>query len=681
MAHFYFENTPHGVRKDGTKLNTRTHAEYICREGEYAKMKDREEDLVFKTAGNMPEWADTPMDFWEAAELHRRKNGRAYREFRFALQEEFTLTENIELVEKLLIETGIHEQHAYTYAIHDKTAAFDAEHHNIHCHLMFSEKTIEKNRPLPAEKYFKQYAENTQGKPTQGYRTNAYFAQTETTVHLRKRWAELVNKKFAEKGLACRISEKTLYQQKLELIAAGKTEEAELLNRTPAPHLGKAYRNPVIMGKIHEQIQQTDQAADEDVPAQNPDFSTLDSQEQTIRLFANDVVIRQVARQIQQERQKLLQELANRQAEEEAERIVQEPYAITLEDIYGYAQKQANNFRQQAAQKLQEYLLLKRSIATEKQLHSQTEEQFLGQEYITAKGRYAALSQELSALEESAASLFGKTDQIDELALYAMQIEKIRKQRSQRSKQLYSFRRKIQGPEKEKFAQILSELTKENEQKILQAKAVYREYLQNKKQAVRYTELQDKLADEDHSLLIYSRQIPRLLNRSCRINGTQPVRSLQIIGYMGDSYALLNQPGQHATAIKIGDPITRGTVPRYQLTFQGLPDKKRTRWIVQNVQEDKDAQTKKAAVVHLYNRSQNPAQNVSPRQAPTRLHPAIEQAAQNREKIVADKIASIAGDMLEYKDRSGRFNLRWNEDSLRDKAVQDEQKIYQGWAL
>ena len=259
MAHFYFENTPHGVRKDGTKLNTRTHAEYICREGEYAKMKDREEDLVFKTAGNMPEWTDTPMDFWEAAELHRRKNGRAYREFRFALQEEFTLTENIELVEKLLIETGIHEQHAYTYAIHDKTAAFDAEHHNIHCHLMFSEKTMEKNRPLPAEKYFKQYAENTQGKPTQGYRTNAYFAQTETTVHLRKRWAELVNKKFAEKGLACRISEKTLYQQKLELIAAGKTEEAELLNRTPAPHLGKAYRNPVIMGKIHEQIQQTDQ--------------------------------------------------------------------------------------------------------------------------------------------------------------------------------------------------------------------------------------------------------------------------------------------------------------------------------------------------------------------------------------------------------------------------------------
>ena len=55
--------------------------------------------------------------------------------------------------------------------------------------------------------------------------------------------------------------------------------------------------------------------------------------------------------------------------------------------------------------------------------------------------------------------------------------------------------------------------------------------------------------------------------------------------------------------------------------------------------------------------------------------------ASEEPKIVADKIASIAGDMLEYKDRAGRFNLRWNEDSLKDKAVQDEKKIYQEWTL
>ena len=681
MAHFYFENTPHGVRKDGTKLNTRTHAEYICREGEYAKMKDREEDLVFKTSGNMPEWTDTPADFWEAAELNRRKNGRAYREFRFALQEELTLAENIELVEKLLAETGIQKQHAYTYAIHDKTAAFDTEHHNIHCHLMFSEKKIEKDRPLSAEKYFKQYAENTQGEPTQGYRTNAYFAQTETTIQLRKRWAELANDKFAEKGLSCRISEKRLHQQKLELIAAGKTDEAELLNRTPAPHLGKAYRNPAVMEKIHEQILQTNQAADESITTQDSDFSALNPQEQTIRLFANDVVIRQVARLIQQERQKLLQELADERARKDAENLVQEPYAITLDDIYCYAGKRANNYQQQAEQKLQEYLLLKRSLADEKQLRVMAENQMIGQEYLAAKKQYAAISQNLSVLETSAAALFGKKDKIDELAKCALQINELKKQRSQLGKQLYYFRQKIQGPEKEKFVHILGELTKENEVKILEAKAVYKEYLQSQKQTARYTDLLHKLADEDHSLLIYTEQIPRLLNRSCRINGTQPVRSLQIIGYMGDSYALLDKPGPQATAVKIGDPITRGTVPRYLLTLKGIPDKKHARWIVQNVQESKDAQTKKAAVVRLYNRSQNSEQNHPPQPPKKVSHPAIEHAVQNRKKIVADKIARITETVLQDKEKTGRFNLHWDEDRIKDKAVQDEQQIYQGWNI
>lgn len=45
MAHYYFENTPHGKRKDGTKLNTATHFDYISREGDYTNMKNRQEDL------------------------------------------------------------------------------------------------------------------------------------------------------------------------------------------------------------------------------------------------------------------------------------------------------------------------------------------------------------------------------------------------------------------------------------------------------------------------------------------------------------------------------------------------------------------------------------------------------------------------------------------------------------
>ena len=87
MAHYYFENTPHGKRKDGTKLNTAIHYDYISREGDYTNMKNRQEDLKITSFGNLPEWADNPHDFWENAEKHRNKpNGRAYREFKFALQ-------------------------------------------------------------------------------------------------------------------------------------------------------------------------------------------------------------------------------------------------------------------------------------------------------------------------------------------------------------------------------------------------------------------------------------------------------------------------------------------------------------------------------------------------------------------------------------------------------------------
>ena len=145
MAHYYFENTPHGKRKDGTKLNTATHFDYISREGDYTNMKNRQEDLKITSFGNLPEWADNPRDFWENAEKHRNKpNGRAYREFKFALQEELTLEENIQCIEKFLKETGIKDNHVYSYAIHDKTAAFSKEHRNIHCHLMFNEKIIGK---------------------------------------------------------------------------------------------------------------------------------------------------------------------------------------------------------------------------------------------------------------------------------------------------------------------------------------------------------------------------------------------------------------------------------------------------------------------------------------------------------------------------------------------------------
>lgn len=360
MAHYYFENTPHGLRRDGSKLDTKIHAAYITRSGKYAHIRNREEDLVCTKSGNMPDWADNPLAFWEQAELHRRKNGRAYREFRIGLQEEFTLEENIALVERFLEESGVKQQHAYTYAIHDKNATFDKSHRNIHCHIMFNEKIIEPDRPLAPDKYFKNFSENQQGKPSSGYRTNAYFADRNTTIALRKKWAEIVNEQFKEKGMSERISEKSNLDRMQELKEAGKMDEADLFDRVPSPHLGSSYRNPKIMERIEERIRKVDIKNDE---ADDSDIASVDNmseQEKTIAYFANDFVMRKIARIIQNERLLMQKEIEEKRLQEDAAEIMSEPYIITLGDIYDAVAEKAEAAATTTEEKLSIYRAQKR---------------------------------------------------------------------------------------------------------------------------------------------------------------------------------------------------------------------------------------------------------------------------------------------------------------------------------
>ena len=156
--HYLFRNIAHGKAKNGNQIHTRVHYDYIAREGKYAHMSNREEDLVFTKSGNMPSWANTPKDFWQACEVNKPAKARGYREFLLGLQEELSLEDNIACVEELLKRTGIKDNHAYSFAVHNKAAAFDKKHRNIHCHLMFNEKIIEKDRPLCPELYFRRYS-------------------------------------------------------------------------------------------------------------------------------------------------------------------------------------------------------------------------------------------------------------------------------------------------------------------------------------------------------------------------------------------------------------------------------------------------------------------------------------------------------------------------------------------
>lgn len=688
MAHYYFENTPHGTRKNGTKLNTKTHYDYIFREGEYAHMENRDEDLAFTSYGNMPSWADNPGMFWEEAEAHRDKpDGRAYREFRFALQEEFTLAENMTLVEQLLKETGIKDHHAYSYAIHDKAATFDKAHRNIHCHLMFNEKIIERDRPLPPNKYFNHYALNRAGEPTQGYRSSREFITKEMTLHLRKRWAEMVNEKFQEKGLSTCISEKTLNAQHEELVLSGKNDEAELLNRTPAPHLGIAYRNPIVMQKIMGQIEQIDHEAEFPETAEETDISSISSKEKNILVFANDVLLRQVARQIQQERLRLQKEQDTEKAKIEAAEIVEEPLIISVGDVYAYLEEKASNYRSLADNKLDAYKTLKTQILNDQQMRLAAQNKALNNQYDKTRKAYAKTAKELHRTKELATALYGLPDKTHELAECSKKIKLLTEERNVLGKQLNDYRRAIDGNVKEKINDIFKTLQQKNTENQRQTKQLYVEYLSLKKQADKYTEATQKLSKENMDTIFFTDKLPATLNRECKIDGIQSISKLKILVYNADSYALLDQfpppvnPSNNSyavIAVKLGDNINRGTVPKYEVQ---VTMNNNNNWKIQSasipIKNNSTPQT-----VRLYTSYESRQKNATLQKNLARhSHPILQAAYSHQKQAISSHISNLA-DKLILKEKDIHLAAYWNNESeIKDAMKIAEDKMYQGWTL
>ena len=575
MAHFYFENVPHGKRRDGSKLNTQTHYEYICRQGSYAHLHDREEDLVYSTSGNMPGWAENADQFWAQAELNRRKNGRAYREFRFALQEEFTLEENIALVEQLMDDYGIRDQHAFSYAIHDKTATFDKEHRNIHCHLMFSEKIFEKNRPLPAEKYFKQYAEDTKGNAVSGYRNSRQFCPKEATLDLRHHWAELCNTKFAEKGLPCRISEKSLSSQREDLLAQGRTDEAALLDRSPAPHLGSSYRNPKAMEKIFKEAETADSLAEKTATAAE-DTATITAEpdaslkEQKLSLFANDLALRRIARQIQQERLRLARQKEARIAAEKEQEEANQPMIITVGDIQEFLLEKSKASESILAAKLAAYRQERSFIIPDKKLHAAAIDRLFNGRYAAACQDYFQSKKDLAKLKPQIEALYNQPEQVHELATLMRTYQQTEQKRKTLGKQIGRYKKQLAGEYQNKLPDIEETLRQENEAHIHTSKQAYASYLQEKKKVATYSAVLLKLKEQAPGDVLYTEHLPRLLTRHCKIDGKIPIRQLKILSFHGDSYALLAPlptDKNHAEifAVRIGDAVHRGCVPKHVL--------------------------------------------------------------------------------------------------------------------
>ena len=584
MALYYFGNHPHATRADGTKINTRAHYDYICREGLYANMKGKKEDLVFTCSGNLPEWAQDAGKFWDAAEANRRVKGRAYREIRMGLQEELSLDDNIALVEEFLKESGIGKNHAFTYAIHDKEAAYDPDHRNIHCHLMFCEKSIEKDRPLGPDMYFKQYAVNQYGEPCSGYRADRFYHDRHGNIAMRKMWADIVNRKFKELGLNQEISEKSLAAQRQDLLAQGRFEEAEKLDRTPAPHLGEAYKNPKVMERIQERVKEIDEQTDS-VDSDEAGTTVTDTDdsvvEQKITCFAIDKVLRRVMKEIELEEQRIRHEeimemeakLAAEADDEQAEELANEPIVVTANDVYAGLKARAKEQAKKQAEQLAEYKEIKARVIPERLFRNISIERVVGKDYHNLKKRHQRILEELKPIEKKYIELKDVPYE-EKKDFYLAYSDKLR-QKQAMEKQLKAYNEELRNKESN-IQCIVDELAQQNKAVQEEAKKIYREVIKAKNQEKVYLEKAAELKENvpDSDTILYSRQLPRLVMRHSKLEGSKPLKDFRILSRNGRAYVVLRdipageREPQKKTALLLGDTVEKGRASVYTLTME-----------------------------------------------------------------------------------------------------------------
>ena len=583
MAIFYLENKPHAKSRSGEHITTQNHFDYICREGRYETINRRHEELAYTRSGNMPDWANTPKDFWTQAEKHRRANGRAYREIKLGLQEELTLTENIQLVEQFCKKFGITTNHAFTYAIHDKPAAFDPSHRNIHVHIMFCEKIIEPNRPLPADTYFAQYRENRAGEPTSGYLNDAYFKSRDCTVEMRKAWARMVNQKFMEKGMDVRISEKTLKEQCDELKEQGRFEEAEYFDRTPAPHLGKSFRNPKKLEKMRtiqsEMDADSDVSPDEAVDeATEEDENTKKMQEASIEerkmlIFAADALIRRVAKELQEERQKLREEEQARAEAHSEETGMDAPMVITVADVAEVMMQRAEKAQQEVQYLDGLYRDMQKGIVKDAILWDMAKEE------VVPGWRKEKVAYEKSqfVLNKLKAKAFSNNSAPTERTKYMEQYENALVIHNKQQNMLAIKEREAEE-KKEQIQGRFNEMQGQRALLMKKAKDVYRRKMAASKEYVMYKEkAEDILKTLPRDQILYSEPLPQLVDKSLRINGYRPVGKLPKLTSKEGTFFILSDLRVMdknsdfvyiATGIRDGNPVVQGKTSAYLLRVQ-----------------------------------------------------------------------------------------------------------------
>ena len=199
----------------GASVTAAVRSDYIERCGRYA---GDHAELLHKGHGNMPAWAsEDPRNYWEAADVHERANGRLFKQLEFALPKEFSPAQQIALAASFCREMAQTKDGPlpYSFAVHK---GHDKE--NPHCHLLISERINDGISRAPGQ-WFKRAAKDPAkggARKTNELRPRGWLLQC------RELWAERANHALRLAGHEARIDHRTL--------------EAQDIDREPTTHLG-----------------------------------------------------------------------------------------------------------------------------------------------------------------------------------------------------------------------------------------------------------------------------------------------------------------------------------------------------------------------------------------------------------------------------------------------------------
>ncbi len=171
-----------------------------------------------------PEYADR-QTLWNAVEkAERGKNAQLAYSFDIALQNEFSLEENIALARQFLLENFVSRGMVVDFAVHQPDRE-DGGIPNPHFHVLCPIRPIKQNGKwgLKQRRVYELDEDGNRIRDADGkFVFNAVpttdWGSPETLEHWRQTWAELCNAKFAEKGLDVRIDHRSYERQGVELL-------------------------------------------------------------------------------------------------------------------------------------------------------------------------------------------------------------------------------------------------------------------------------------------------------------------------------------------------------------------------------------------------------------------------------------------------------------------------------